>query len=180
MEIRNRISKEDRRSQIIESAKKLFIGKGYASTTTAGIAKEADIAEVTLFRYFSSKQELFESIIQSLFNASTSDDVPSDKVYSVEQKIYNLLDSRIQFISEHQGLIKLLLVEHDRLDIEENYIEKMSEHITNQLTSLSVSIDRNYHLRLLMGMLLSFLYLPEKSKEERDTHIRNIIQLLIK
>lgn len=180
MEIRNRMSKEDRKNQIMESAKKVFIGKGYASTTTASIAKEADIAEVTLFRYFSSKQELFESIIQPLLDASINDESPSDKFETVEQKIYNLLDRRIQFIFDHQGLIKLLLVEHDRLDIKENYIKKMSEHVTNQLTNLNISVDRNYHLRLLMGMLLSFLYFPVKSKEEKDTYIKSIIQLLTK
>ena len=146
MEIRNRMSKEDRRNQIMESAKKVFIDKGFTSTTTANIAKEADISEVTLFRYFSSKQELFESIIQPLLNASINDESPSDKFETVEQKIYNLLDRRIRFISENQGLIKLLLIEHDRLDIKENYIKKMSEHVTNQLTSLNISVERNYQI----------------------------------
>ena len=47
-----RLSKEERRLQILTAAKKVFIEKGFAGTTTAEIAKAADISEVTLFRNF--------------------------------------------------------------------------------------------------------------------------------
>ncbi len=50
------MTREERRKQILESALKVFIEKGYNGSTTLDIAKKADISEVTLFRYFDSKK----------------------------------------------------------------------------------------------------------------------------
>ena len=51
------------RDKILETALKLFSKEGYLGATTREIAKEAGIAEVTLFRYFPSKENLFEQTI---------------------------------------------------------------------------------------------------------------------
>lgn len=53
------------RAKILETALKLFSKKGYLGATTREIAKEAGIAEVTLFRYFPSKEMLFEEMLKS-------------------------------------------------------------------------------------------------------------------
>lgn len=174
-----RQSKEDRKKQILEAAKTVFIEKGYASSTTAGIAKEADIAEVTLFRYFSSKQELFESIFKPFLKNSINDKVVLDKTKPTEEQVFDLLDKKTEFISQHQGEIKLLLTEHERLDMRENYVAKMSDHVKRQLLDLNLRVDDAYHMRILVGMLLSFLYFPAKTKHEKDLFIKNIVDLLI-
>jgi AcrR family transcriptional regulator len=53
------------RDKILETALKLFSKKGYLGATTKEIAKDAGIAEVTLFRHFSSKEKLFEDVINT-------------------------------------------------------------------------------------------------------------------
>ncbi len=53
------MNKEDREKELLQAALNVFIEKGYKGTTTAEIAKKADISEVTLFRYFKSKDEIF-------------------------------------------------------------------------------------------------------------------------
>lgn len=174
-----RCSKEDRRKQILETAKAVFIEKGYTSTTTAGIAKDANIAEVTLFRYFPSKQELFESIFKPFLHDSINDKVILDETKPLEKQVFDLLDKKTEFISQHQGEIKLLLIEHERLDLRENYISKMSEYVKSQLLDLNLNIDDAYHMRILVGMLLSFLYFPAKTEEEKEIFIHNIVDLLI-
>ena len=52
------------RGKIIETALKLFSSEGYIGATTREIAREAGIAEVTLFRYFPSKENLFEETLK--------------------------------------------------------------------------------------------------------------------
>ena len=47
------------RDKILEAALFLFSKKGYLGATTKEIAKEAGIAELTLFRHFASKEKLF-------------------------------------------------------------------------------------------------------------------------
>lgn len=53
------------RNKILETALKLFSKQGYLGATTKEIAKEAGIAEVTLFRHFPSKEKLFEDVINT-------------------------------------------------------------------------------------------------------------------
>ncbi len=55
----------DTKGKILKSALKLFSQKGYLGTTTKEIAKEANIAEVTLFRYFISKEKLFIEVLKN-------------------------------------------------------------------------------------------------------------------
>ncbi len=53
----------DVHDRIIQSARELFIAKGYQATTTKEISAQAGVAEPTLFRRFGSKAEIFEASI---------------------------------------------------------------------------------------------------------------------
>ena len=52
-----------RRRQIIEEAMKLFSKKGFEGTTTKEIARSAGVSEAIIFRHFTTKEELYEAII---------------------------------------------------------------------------------------------------------------------
>ncbi|GAB4484338.1 MAG: TetR/AcrR family transcriptional regulator [Thermodesulfovibrionales bacterium] len=54
----------DTRTRILEAGLALFSKKGYLGATTREIALEAGVAELTLFRHFTSKERLFEAVIQ--------------------------------------------------------------------------------------------------------------------
>lgn len=60
---RRRRNPEARREEILRAAVKLFAERGYARTTTREIAQEAGIAEGTIYKYFTSKQELLFAIL---------------------------------------------------------------------------------------------------------------------
>ncbi len=55
--------KRDTRQRILESARRMFGEKGYALTTTAAIARDANIGEGTLFNYYRTKGELFVAAV---------------------------------------------------------------------------------------------------------------------
>lgn len=57
--------KNDTRSKIMHVALKLFSEQGYYSTTTKQIAIEAGVNEVTIFRHFKSKENLFQETTQN-------------------------------------------------------------------------------------------------------------------
>jgi AcrR family transcriptional regulator len=61
-----RLKAPQRRSQLIETATKLFAKHGYASTTTAAIAEAAGVTEPVLYRHFQSKQDLFIAIARKM------------------------------------------------------------------------------------------------------------------
>jgi AcrR family transcriptional regulator len=47
------------RERIAESARRLFLERGFDAVTVAEVAREADVAEKTVFNYFPAKEDLF-------------------------------------------------------------------------------------------------------------------------
>ncbi|MDA0745159.1 MAG: TetR/AcrR family transcriptional regulator [bacterium] len=61
---KKRLSQEDRRTQITEVAISLFAEKGFKGATTRAIAKAAGVSEAIIFRHFSTKEDLYDAIIE--------------------------------------------------------------------------------------------------------------------
>jgi AcrR family transcriptional regulator len=60
-EVRRR-EPERKRERLLEAARSLFAERGYAATTTAQLAREAGVAEGTVFHHFPSKRALLEAV----------------------------------------------------------------------------------------------------------------------
>jgi TetR/AcrR family transcriptional regulator, fatty acid metabolism regulator protein len=58
------ITVEDRRTRIVEAAVHVFARKGYHAARVGDIAAEAGVAHGLLYHYFSSKEELLETIFR--------------------------------------------------------------------------------------------------------------------
>ncbi|KIY21253.1 MULTISPECIES: TetR/AcrR family transcriptional regulator [Mesobacillus] len=101
----------DKTDQIIKAAIHVFIKKGFLQSTTQEIAKEANVAEVTLYRKFSTKQNLFETVIKkSLENHFKT------KIFKLAEEetgrfFEEILDERLVVISKNHQLIKMLISE---------------------------------------------------------------------
>ena len=65
-----RISKEPeaRKQEILETAMKLFAEKGYEKTSISDIAKEIGVAQGLCYRYFPSKDILFQTAVNEYAN----------------------------------------------------------------------------------------------------------------
>jgi len=57
--------KERTRQLIAETARRLFAERGFEAVTVAEIAREADVAEKTVFNYFPTKEDLFYSRLEA-------------------------------------------------------------------------------------------------------------------
>jgi AcrR family transcriptional regulator len=62
---RIRLTGEERRRQIIETAATLFSHKGFRGTTTREIAEAVGVSEAMLFKHFATKEELYAAIIEA-------------------------------------------------------------------------------------------------------------------
>jgi len=68
-----------RRAQILEAAAKVFAEKGFHPTTIKDIAKEAGIADGTIYNYFANKPALLIGILDRMrASAVQTVDVPAD------------------------------------------------------------------------------------------------------
>lgn len=60
---RQRLPAEERKEQIIQAARKVFIERGLTGARTKDLAIEAGVNEATLFLYFKNKEEIFDAAI---------------------------------------------------------------------------------------------------------------------
>ncbi len=177
-EPRTRMNKEARRLQIIESSMKIFIERGYNGATTADIAKEAGISEVTLFRYFSSKKELFMEGVEPILVTTLENSIIASKDLEPVERLKYILESRIKLISKHHQVIKLILMESQiNSEVADfNYIGKIISLLKESIKESGIELkDDDIAIRLLMGSILSFLYLPEIHEEKMEEYIDIIV-----
>ena len=177
-----RMNKEERRRQILDAAMTVFIEKGYSSSTTVEIAKAAGISEVTLFRYFSSKQEIFLEGTRPILLGILEKTIDTYSNLTSEEKLEYILTERISFISRNYEIVKLILKEVAFLKElgNENFIERILQLIKNMLGQIGITLNNEkFVLRLLMGSILSFLYMPDNDEISIKNYISKVTLMLL-
>jgi AcrR family transcriptional regulator len=61
-----RMTKGERKRQLLAHAKHLFVTQGYHATTTEKIAQAANVTEPVLYRHFESKKALFLQVLEEV------------------------------------------------------------------------------------------------------------------
>jgi len=62
---KSRMSRQDRRGQLLRSAVNTFARRGFAGTKTHDIAAAAGVSEAILFRHFATKEGLYHAILDA-------------------------------------------------------------------------------------------------------------------
>ncbi|MHB8106299.1 MAG: TetR/AcrR family transcriptional regulator [Candidatus Cryosericum sp.] len=89
--------KDDRQKQILNSALKVFIHKGFAAAKMSDIATEAGISYGLMYHYFQSKDEIYAELVRDAVDSSkrviervrADSSEPIDKMRSVAQNVFN-------------------------------------------------------------------------------------------
>lgn len=112
---KKRRSSEEIMERLIHAAREEFKRSGYVGATTAAIARNADITEAQLFRYFESKADLFrEAVFEPLnkhfaeFNARYPTNSSSKGNIRDRARLY--ITELQQFLDEHSKLMLSLVV----------------------------------------------------------------------
>ncbi|MGX1457260.1 AcrR family transcriptional regulator [Bacillus thuringiensis] len=84
---------EERRKEILETAERLFLTKGYTKTTVNDILKEIGIAKGTFYHYFKSKEEVMDEIIMRIIkeDVTKAKRVVSNPDIPVLDKLFKIL-----------------------------------------------------------------------------------------
>ncbi len=177
-----RMNKVDRKKLILNAAMKVFVERGFKGSTTIEIAKAADISEVTLFRYFKSKQEIFLQGIEPILFSTLKGSLNSEYAESSGAKLENILYERISLISKNYQIVKLILSEESLLSElgSNNYTTMIIQALKTMLEKIGVSVnDKDFNIRLLMGSILSFLYMPEENEEILKNYVGKMAALML-
>ena len=86
---------EERKHEILDIAKELFIEKGYENTSIVNILEKVGIAKGTLYYYFTSKQEILDAIIDRISEKIfyKAQEISKDPSLSVQEKILGVVMS---------------------------------------------------------------------------------------
>ncbi len=111
---RKRRSSEEIMERLVTAAREEFKRCGYMGATTAAIARNAEVTEAQLFRYFESKADLFrEAVFDPLdkhfaeFNARHPTDQGTE---SIREHARLYITELQQFLGEHSKLMLSLVV----------------------------------------------------------------------
>ncbi|MDF2533375.1 MAG: TetR family transcriptional regulator [Clostridia bacterium] len=112
-------NKNETQKRILETAIRIFAAKGYNGTTTAEIAKEASVAEGTVFKHYKTKKQLLRAILEYIIHEI----VPAvmQKPFEgsmlgvseaeVKKVMKQKLMEKVEFISKNISCIKIIVNE---------------------------------------------------------------------
>ncbi|MEW6446905.1 MAG: TetR/AcrR family transcriptional regulator [Bacillota bacterium] len=164
-------STKQRRRQILEAAGRVFARKGYERSTTAEIAREAGVAEGTIFRHFETKKALLVNLIASVIMESLNALLKRMENKTLEEVLREILHNRLELIRENAPLFKLFFAESL---FQEDLRDKFVEEVVLRATATAEAFFRQQQeqgnlrelnpqiaVRCLMGMLGIFVVWSE-------------------
>ncbi len=100
---------EERRQELLQTAKRLFIAKGYHATTIKDIVTELNIAHGLFYYYFNSKEHIFEALAEKSANTVVAN-IRSmiQSPMAPQEKIFNMFGPFIQIAKDEKSLFNLI------------------------------------------------------------------------
>ncbi|MDF2612228.1 MAG: TetR family transcriptional regulator [Clostridia bacterium] len=161
---------------ILEAACKIFSAKGFSAATTNEIAKEAGVAEGTIFRYFKTKKDILRGLFIQIANIIVDKMVlPSlEKILTdtsrknTREIIREIIADRIKAVDVYFPMMKVVISEilfHE--DIRALFVDK----IVNRLIPV---FDEFYLRKVAEGELR-----PVKTNSAMRAFVGNIMIFII-
>src|SRR2546426_5727966 len=97
------------REKILSSATKLFAAHGYANTSLAQVAKEAQVSKALIFWHFANKDELFRTALKSSLEPYSINVVELLSGLDELGQIRKLVDLYYDFVSQNVYSVRFLL-----------------------------------------------------------------------
>ncbi|WNS40964.1 TetR/AcrR family transcriptional regulator [Paenibacillus sp. MMS20-IR301] len=98
----------DRKALILQAATLSFVQFGYKATTMDQVSRIANVGKGTIYTFFKTKEELFEEILDKATQElmSVMNHVAAQQT-TFMHKLFDLLDSILEFRSDHELFVKL-------------------------------------------------------------------------
>ena len=189
------IKKDYTREKIVEVARREFLLKGFAKTSTRDIAASAGIGVSNIYNYFKSKDELFRHIVAPLLSelermmhehhdVNDQDQFARYAQGDGDEMLTDHVKEYMRLINNHRDELKLLLYQAQGSSLE-NYIDEYTEACTQLVMAFMNDFKRKYpHFSVIhtpftyhIHMVWMFSFISEVIKHQLTAdEIRNAIE----
>src|SRR6478672_11720543 len=120
-EPRTRRDAEATRRRLIAAALELFTTTGFRATTTPMLADRAGIAEGTIYRHFSGKDELLNAAYRQVqdWAAGMVKEIESDRLLPVRDRLLSIARRLLEEAARDGAAMRMLLQTRDERHLDE-------------------------------------------------------------
>jgi len=182
---------DDKRTAIMDAALKLFTEKGFHGTSTAQISKDAGVATGTLFNYFSTKEDLINSLyfeVKGDLSHAMGKDIEAENTFQSKlRKIWlNLIkwgvDNREEFLFAGQFCTSPYITKFTREEVMKEYV--FLHDLVNE--GIKIGVIRDFSEQLTIAMFYQAsrtvvnLILDSDSSQDENKFIEDGFQIIWK
>lgn len=157
---------DNKRENIIRTAKRLFSEKGFAATGIREIAKEAGVSLGNFYNYFKNKDELFQNIISDEYIMKSVSSLPELIIDCFPDNFSKLILEIKNVIDKNHELYKLIFIDliefggKNTNRIVENLISFIQSIFENDVRPRLVGtrikdVDYNFYVRTFIIAVVS-------------------------
>jgi AcrR family transcriptional regulator len=141
--------RQERRTQILAAARKVFSARGYHAASVSDILEEARVARGTFYLYFPSKRAIFEDLLEQMFSQITGAvrRIQTDAEQSPLEQMFGIAWRIIDVLMTNRELTIILLREAVGLDAD------FDQKLTAFYQRLATIIEGALHLGQTMGLV---------------------------
>ena len=188
---------ERRKQQIIDTAKNMFIERGFQSTHIGQVCDELNIARGTVYQYFNNKKEiliaLLDSIAEKIKDTLDQDDLNdflknNKSSGDVENFIRSRIVSTASIILNEPIVIKLIFkdiqgIDDDITAIVDNIVQKIKSFIAEEvkkwieLKVFKSNLNADITASMLVGGVMLLIY--EYGKENKNILEKEYVDAIV-
>ena len=130
--VKDRVLVRDRRRQLVEAARAVFMRKGYHDATVRDIGQEAGFTQGTIYNYVRSKSDILYLVCDEVVRAYQEAVARAvEGVADPASRLSGALRAVAEVLYEHQDAILLLYQESHALDARslQNILKRVGEYI---------------------------------------------------
>jgi len=180
------------RQQILQAAAEVFTAQGYSGATTRGIAETAGVSELTLFRHFGTKKNLFlETIRQNSALPSIEMALAGQMSGDPRQDLTLIGVQLLKTLIQRREVILMTFYEAERLPELRQIIVQVQKaqrrllagylfHLAKQ--GLIKTTDIEISAQAFLGMLFAYAVyqaLEKETSNQNESEIRSIVEVFV-
>jgi AcrR family transcriptional regulator len=180
--------KDEVRNSIVEEALKEFKQSGYKGTSMRSIAKKSNTSVGNMYKYFQSKEDLYENLIGSVYHRLIGYINQFDKIElneKAEQIFYELMEKIMEIFNENSTELSILLNKSNGSKYENckgTFVEFVTRIVTEkmkyELSLESKKLKDNFIIYVVSHSLVESIAIILKERED-GAEVRRLILYII-